>query len=832
MAGDRTRFQEAMNRGYSYASSGQWEQAIQEYRAALKEFPGDISARTSLALALHGAGRLREALELYEGLWHELPTDLAMLRRVAELQEALGDGESAAASYRRLATMLGSRGRPREAFEAWRKAAELNPREPIPEAAIVWAEVLPEPKAAGPRPTLEEPVLIEGEPAEEPAIESETRLRVGPAEEIRPQQLVIETPSVPRGATAAMPHPWEPEPFPRPVPPVGGVPIPALSVAEQHPRLASTYCLAGRTGEKVTDEVGVLEEVRERFGDDAFTVQPTRDEVPTLWVSSEKAREVLEFLRTGVKGPYRTLFDLTAIDERTRFNRQGQPPADFSVVYHLLSYDRNADVRVKVALRGEYPTIRTVTDLWPSANWYEREVWDMFGIVVEGHPNPRRILMPPEWKGHPLRKDYPARATEKGPFLMSREKEQAEQEALRFRPEDWGLARHSDDEEFMFLNVGPQHPGTHGPFRIVLQLDGEEIIDAVPDIGYHHRGAEKMGERQSWHTYVPYTDRVDYLSGVMNELAYLTSLERLAGIQVPDRAKVIRVMMAELFRIANHLVFMGTFAQDVGQMSPVFYTFTDRERVLEIVEAVCGARMHPVWFRIGGVAQDLPNGWDRLVKDFISYFPPRLDEYDRTVMRNRIFKARTQGVGKYTLDQAVEWGVTGPGLRACGLEWDFRKKRPYSGYDQFEFDIPTATHGDSYDRAVIHMEEMRQSLRIIRQCVDNMPAGPYKSDHPLATPPIKRHTMQDIETLITHFLNVSWGPVMPVGESSYAVEASKGCNSYYLVSDGSTISYRTRIRTPSFAHLQMLPLMARGHMVADLVAILGSIDFVLADVDR
>ena len=312
----------------------------------------------------------------------------------------------------------------------------------------------------------------------------------------------------------------------------------------------------------------------------------------------------------------------------------------------------------------------------------------------------------------------------------------------------------------------------------------------------------------------------------------MLSVEKLAGIEVPDRAKVIRVMLTELFRLSSHLVWYGTFAQDVGAMSPVFYMFTDRERVLGMVEAICGARMHPGWFRIGGVSQDLPRGWVELLRDFLREMPAHLAEYDALVMQNPIFQARTRGVGTYSLDEAVDWGVTGPGLRACGFNWDFRKRRPYSGYDQFEFDIPTATHGDCYDRAAVRVEEMRQSLRILEQCLKNMPPGPYKSSHPLAAPPRKERTMHDIETLITHFLGVSWGPVIPPGEACVGIEATKGNNGYYLVSDGSTIPYRVRIRTPSFAHLQMLPLISRGLLLPDLMAILGSIDFVLADVDR
>jgi NADH-quinone oxidoreductase subunit C/D len=573
------------------------------------------------------------------------------------------------------------------------------------------------------------------------------------------------------------------------------------------------------------------QELQQELGPGA-TPQSTRDDIPTFWVSPNDIHRAVNQLRNIVPQPYKMLYDVTAIDERGRRHRDGQPVADFTIVYHFFSFERNAYVRLKVPLDGDRPRLPSIVDIYAAANWYEREVWDMFGIVFEGHPHLSRILMPRSWEGHPLRKDHPARATEMGPFRLPEEKLDAEQEALRFRPEEWGMARGREDTDFLFLNVGPQHPGTHGVLRIVLELDGEEIVNAVPDIGFHHRGAEKMGERQTWHTYIPYTDRIDYLGGVMNNLAYLTAFEKLAGITVPPRGQMIRVMMAELFRIISHLVWYGTFAQDVGQMSPVFYTFNDREKAFGIVEAVCGARMHPNWFRIGGVAQDLPAGWDRLIRDFVDYLPSHLDEYDRTIIRNRLFQARTKGVGGCTKEEAIEWGMTGPNLRACGFEWDFRKKQPYACYDQLDFDIPTAKSGDCFDRAIVRVEEMRQSLRIIRQCVDNMPGGPYNAEHPLTTPPPKARTMHDIETLIDHFLGVSWGPVVPPGEALGAIEATKGNNGYYLVSDGGNSSYRTRIRAPSFPHMQMLPLLCRGLMIPDLLAILGSMDYVLADIDR
>jgi NADH-quinone oxidoreductase subunit C/D len=260
--------------------------------------------------------------------------------------------------------------------------------------------------------------------------------------------------------------------------------------------------------------------------------------------------------------------------------------------------------------------------------------------------------------------------------------------------------------------------------------------------------------------------------------------------------------------------------------------FADRERLFSIIEAITGGRMHPAWFRIGGVTQDLPQGWDTMLRDFLDYMPKRLAQYDRMVTRNSILKNRSIGVGDYTTAEAIEWGITGPGLRATGLDWDLRKARPYGGYDQFEFDVPVGARGDCYDRCLVRIEEIRQSLRIIRQCLDHMPAGPYKAVHPQTTPPAKERTMHDIETLIQHFLNVSWGPVISPGECCTMVEATKGVNSYYLVSDGGTSSYRTRIRTPSFPHLQMIPLISRGFMIADLITILASIDFVMADVDR
>jgi NADH-quinone oxidoreductase subunit C/D len=561
--------------------------------------------------------------------------------------------------------------------------------------------------------------------------------------------------------------------------------------------------------------------------------QQTLDGTQTIWVGRERLPECLAFLKSAVSQKYSMLLDMTAVDERQRRHKPHPISLDFTIVYHLLRHEDGAEMRVKMPLAADDLTAPSLCGLWENANWYEREIYDMFGVRFEGHPNLRRILMPESWQGYPLRKDHYCRATELEPFTMTEEMLQAELAAMQNLPASDGIFDKTErDSETLIVNLGPNHPSLHGVLRLVVRLRGEEIEDVLPEIGFHHRGAEKIGERQSWHSYIPYTDRIDYVAGVMNNFPYVMAVEKLAGIEVPARAQKIRVMLAEFFRIISHLVFFGTMVQDVGQLSPVFYVFTDRERALEIIEAICGFRMHPAWFRIGGVAADLPQGWERLVRDFLAYLPKRLYEYEKMVMKNRIFKARTIGVGEYSAAEALEWGVTGPGLRACGVAFDYRKARPYSGYEEIDFDVPVAARGDTYNRVKLRLDEIRESLKIIRHCVDHMPGGPVKAMHALAMPMPREKVLHDIDTLIPHFLNASWGQVIPAGEAAVTVEAAKGLNTYYLVSDGGTGPYRVRIRTPSFAHLQTVPAITRGAFLADLIAIIGSIDFVMADVDR
>jgi NADH-quinone oxidoreductase subunit D len=385
---------------------------------------------------------------------------------------------------------------------------------------------------------------------------------------------------------------------------------------------------------------------------------------------------------------------------------------------------------------------------------------------------------------------------------------------------------------FMTVNMGPQHPATHGVLRIVLELDGEVIIKATPHIGHLHRGIEKLAESKTYHQSIPFTDRLDYTNAMGNNLAYVLAVEKLLGIEVPKRAQYLRVMMAELQRIAAHLIWLGTHAMDIGAWTPLLYAFREREMVLRMFEEVAGGRLTPTYLRIGGVSKDLPDGIEEKIKAFVQALPGRIKEYETLLTKNIIWLKRTKEVGVISKEDAISWGVTGPTLRGSGVKYDVRKAFPYSSYEQFDFDIPIGSVGDVYDRYIVRLREMEWSNGIVEQVLERLPKGPIIADDPRITLPPKDDVTRDIASLIRQFKIVSEGFQPPVGEVYASVEASKGELGFYIVSDGSNHPFRFRIRTPSFANLSALPKMIEGGLIADVIATIGSIDIVLGEIDR
>ena len=363
------------------------------------------------------------------------------------------------------------------------------------------------------------------------------------------------------------------------------------------------------------------------------------------------------------------------------------------------------------------------------------------------------------------------------------------------------------DANEIVINMGPQHPSTHGVLRVILRLDGEKVLGTECVIGYLHRGVEKIAENRTYVQFAPYVDRMDYVAAVSNGLGYCEAIEKLLNVEAPPRARYVRTILTELNRISSHLLWLGTHALDLGAITPLFYTFREREEILKIFENYCGARLTTHAFRIGGLQYETYDGFEEQVKAFCNYFPPKVDEYEALLTGNRIWLQRTKGVGILKADEAIDMSVTGPVLRASGVKWDLRKAKPYAAYAELDFEIPTGPNGDTFDRYMVRMEEMRQSIRIVRQAVDKIPEGPIMGKVPKIMKP-------------------------PVGEIYHSIEAPKGELGYYVVSDGSTQPYRVRVRPPCFINLQALDRMCRGHLVADVVAIIGTIDIVLGEVDR
>lgn len=555
----------------------------------------------------------------------------------------------------------------------------------------------------------------------------------------------------------------------------------------------------------------------ERFGAKALPGSVIGTE--SYQVDCDQLIAMLTYLKKESTPKFEMLFDLSAIDEAER-------GGGLTVFYHLLSISTSQFISVRTHIANDSIEVPTATVVWPNADWYEREVYDMFGIKFAGHPDLRRILTFDFWKGHPLRKTYPARATLMDePFDLEGEDFQNVMESYEIKGKQ--------EDGSMVLNIGPNHPGTDGVIRLKVKMKGERIEELDQEIGFHHRGAEKLAERHTFHNYIPYTDRIDYLGGVAGELPYLLGLEAMTGIEVPERAKTMRIMLCELFRISSHLVWFGSITHNLGGMAPAFYAFTEREKIFDVIELICGGRMHPAFFRIGGVSQDLPDGWRAAVDAACDAVEKLVPDLEKLMTKSMIFKARTQGVAVYSQELALDYGLTGPNLRATGINFDARKQMPYMGYEDYDFEVPVGKDGDAYTRTVLRVEELTESLKIIRQAADRMPEGPFLADNaPKFGFPRKQNALKDIETLIHSFVDTGRGFDFPVAETFFATETSKGLTGYHTVSNGTGCPYRVRIRTPSFTHFQSVKAVSKGDLLGNIICLIGSIDYVLADIDR
>jgi NADH-quinone oxidoreductase subunit D len=388
------------------------------------------------------------------------------------------------------------------------------------------------------------------------------------------------------------------------------------------------------------------------------------------------------------------------------------------------------------------------------------------------------------------------------------------------------------EQRTMTLNMGPQHPSTHGVLRLILELDGEIVVKVTPELGYLHRAIGKIAEGLRYEQFVPYTDRLDYLAASINNLGYVQGVEKLMEIEAPARARYLRVLFCELSRIESHLIWLGTHILDLGATTPLFYCFRERETIRDLFEEVCGARMTHAYFRIGGVRQDIPTGFLQKVREFYRTFPSRLAQYETLITNNPIFLRRARGVGAISAEKAVAYGLSGPSLRGSGVEWDLRKAEPYAAYGDLDFEVPTGANGDVYDRYLVRIEEMKQSLRLVEQAAENLPEGAVKADAPQFIRPPREEVHRNMQAMIRYFYITMHGGSPPPGEVYSAVEGSKGEVAFYLVSDGTPKPARVDIRGPSFVNLSALNEMSKGQYVADLVAIMGSIDIVLGEVDR
>ena len=570
----------------------------------------------------------------------------------------------------------------------------------------------------------------------------------------------------------------------------------------------------------------------ERFGD-AIPAAGLHHDQQVVYVQPEHLVALVDFAKRDPQLRYDALLDVTAVD------RSDLPISDhrFHTVYQLRSYARKQHLMVVCPLDdGGDPVAPSLAGVHAGAIWPERETWDLLGVRFANHPDHRRILMPEDWPNHPLQKQAPVGGQEV-PFTMTwsdPEFESFGRQVMAAQSLPPVLPPGMNRRENMVINMGPHHPSTHGVLRLVVELDGETVVGIDPDLGYLHSGFEKSGENKRYKDFVYYTDRMDYLSAMSNNLGYCITVEKLLGIELPPRAQVLRVMMAELQRIASHLFWLSTHVLDVSGtgMSLLMYATRERERILDLFEMACGARLTVGYMRVGGVSRDIPPAFLGHLEEFLQAMPVRIDEYAAMLTSGPLWEERLQGIGKLTRDEVINMGLTGPMLRGSGVDWDLRRDAPYSGYENYDFKVPVFTEGDCYARYLVRMEEMRQSLRIIRQSIDNLPDGPHRIEDRKITPPPRAELDISMEALIHHFKLMTEGfPVRP-GMFYHGIESSKGELGFFIYSDGSAKPYRLHVRGPSFNNLYAISKMSKGAMLSDIVTNIGSIDIVLGEVDR
>ncbi|MGD1146443.1 MAG: NADH dehydrogenase (quinone) subunit D [Thermoanaerobaculaceae bacterium] len=557
-----------------------------------------------------------------------------------------------------------------------------------------------------------------------------------------------------------------------------------------------------------------LAAIRTAFPEGGGVTELPGGDVQSFRVDRAILPELARHLKSDPKLGFNLLADVCGVDYPGREER-------FEVVYHLASLERGRRLRLKVPVRESDAVVPSVYCVWKAADWFEREAFDLFGIRFEGHPNLKRILCHPAFQGHALRKDY-----DPGQRWLLREGEQDEPA--------WARETQEDDDHFetQVLNLGPSHPATHGTLRTVVRLDGEVITRAEVEIGYLHRCFEKMAESHTWNQVIPYTDRLNYCSAMMNGVGYALAVEKMLGVEAPPRAQMIRLILSELSRIMDHIVDVGANLNDLGAMTPFLYMYQAREEMYSVLEACCGSRLTMSYVRIGGVSHDAPADFVESVRYLLGRVPKLVGEMETLITENRIFRDRTEGIGAISAEDAVDWGWTGPCLRAAGVAYDVRKAYPYLGYETFDFKVPVAHAGDTYARYLVRVEEMKQSLSIVEQALARLEPGPIiTDDHRVALPP-KEEVYTEMESLIWHFKLIMEGMKVPAGEAYGFTEAANGELGYYIVSDGGGKPYRIKVRPPCFAIFQAFPHILEGHMVSDTVAIMSSLNVIAGELDR